>query len=183
MLDRWCVRCGRNGPTPYIRKNIGLLADPDISDKAIGILDVGCGNGRNSEFLRGLGFWNIMALDMHPTYKNAIRCGTEGIVLGQSELPVSSGVVDLIVATYVMMFLSRSERKQLLSELSRAAKIGCRMVVELYPAKDSETPSAEAVAKLQNELKKSLKLQWDVLKESKDRFIAVKCRPCSVKRV
>jgi len=42
MNDRWCVRCGRTDPTPYLRKYARLL----LGKAGNRVLDLGCGNGK-----------------------------------------------------------------------------------------------------------------------------------------
>lgn len=173
MNDRWCVRCGRNTETPYLRKNAKLLtADADHGGVAV---DIGCGNGRNSKFAVDLGY-TVYAFDMA---KGQTCCkdliAFDAIVLGKDALPLNDNCVNLILANYILMFLNKRELMRIMLEMHRISAAGCKMVIELYPAKDSYTPTVEACTTLLNDISKTFsKHGWDVKRKSKDRMILVK---------
>jgi len=160
LNDRWCVRCNRLGPTPYLKTHWKKLV-PEDKDSCI--VDIGCGNGRNATFLKGQGYKNVKAFDMANDY------GVK-LVLGAEPFPIPDKSADVILANYVFMFLDKKERSQAIREIKRVAKPGCTIMVELYPAKDSHAKSEAATAKLQKQLLKAL--GWDALRFSKNRFIA-----------
>ena len=164
MNDRWCVRCGKTDPTPYLRKNLELLKNGrDCSD--LSVVDIGCGNGRNTRFLLDNGFKNCRAFDMVDDFG-------EKMVLGHEMFPVEDNSVDLILANYILMFLDKDERDQVVGELKRISRKGCYFVLELYAAKDSYTKTKEESIKLQEELFDML--NWEKIRYSQERFIVVR---------
>jgi len=91
------------------------------------VLDIGCGNGRNSAFMKKKGY-QVTAVDM------AVDFGSH-IMLGRDPFP--KGKYDIILANYVLMFLDEEERKQVIGEIQDKSKEGTVLVVELYEAKDA----------------------------------------------
>ena len=49
LNDKYCVRCNRKDVCPYLRDNYDLVVR---GREKIKVLDIGCGNGRNSEFMK-----------------------------------------------------------------------------------------------------------------------------------
>ena len=167
LNDKYCVRCGRRMSTPYLRDNIDVLYSFDVcvgSKNKIQVVDVGCGNGRNSELMKQRGFDNILSLDMVNDYGKKI-------ILGQDKIPLKNNSADIVLCNYLMMFLNAKERLRLINEIKRIAKPFCKIVVELYPAKDSETITKEEMLNLQREIFNIL--GWSKIKYSQGRFIAV----------
>jgi len=166
MNNKWCVRCGRKTPTPYLRDNYKLLFNMNNqdSDGRASVMDIGCGNGRNSEFMKKNGHY-VYPFDMANDYG-------EKIALGKDKIPMIGKHIDIILCNYVMMFLSRTERKQVIKEIKRVAGGKCTIMVELYPAKDSNAKTKEEMIKLQKEIFDDLK--WDKLRYSQGKFIAQK---------
>jgi len=164
LNDRWCVRCGKTSPCPYIKKNVDLLI-PKGSEKP-SILDIGCGNGRNMNFLKEFAR-ECKGVDMSPSCPNSVST-----ILGHDLLPATRRGWNLILANYVFMFLNAKERKQLVSEIKRVASPNAIIVVELYAAKDSEATTEEEISKMQEQLFKQI--GWTKIKYSKARFIARK---------
>jgi hypothetical protein len=166
---KWCIRCGKEGPTPYLRKNWKLLTtDPyDEIYYHLPILDMGCGNGRNIKFLKEQGFENIVAFDM---------AGDVGhqFTLGNKSLPLFDESVEVFLSNYVLMFLNKREREQVISDIERTSTSTSTIMVELYAAKESETPDEESVLKLQTEIFERLNKNqtWKKIRWSKSRFIA-----------
>jgi len=158
LNDKYCVRCGRNTPCPYLRNNC------DILDKNKVVLDIGCGNGRNSEFAKEKGC-KVISLDMANDY--GIEC-----ILGHEKLPLKNKSIDIILCNYLMMFLNPVERMQLIREIDRVAKTSCVIMLELYPAKDSWAKNEKEMLALQSYIFRHL--GWDKIKYSKGCFIAVK---------
>ena len=169
LNDKYCVRCSRKGATPFLRDNVELLLK-DMYCPAI--LDIGCGNGRNTIFMRdNLAQNNVVAFDM---------CNDFGykIMLGKDKFPMFKRTAHIVLAQYCMMFLNKAERKQVIKEINRVAAIGARIMVELYPAKDSEAKTEKECTALQNEIFKQLNVwgaTWNELKWNKHRFIAERC--------
>ena len=122
LNGRWCVRCGKNDPTPYLKKNIKLFPENGR------VLDIGCGNGRNSKYMKSLGY-EVDSLDM---------AGDFGIetILGKDPFPVD-GEYDVILANYVLMFLDEDERWVVQREILKHSKPGTILMIEMYPAKDA----------------------------------------------
>jgi len=160
--DKYCVRCGRKDPCPYLRKNLGTLMP--INTKKPCVIDIGCGNGRNSKFMIKNNC-SVIPLDMVNDY--GIKT-----VLGKQNLPVKPNYADIILCNYLMMFLNKKERKMVIKEIKRVSKKGCKIMLELYPAKDSETKNEKEMLELQQEL--FTMLGWKKIKYSKGRFIAEK---------
>lgn len=159
LNERWCVRCHKEDPTPYLRDNIAKLG---LKNDTM-ILDLGCGNGRNTKFLNLMGYKNVHPIDMAGDF------GTK-LVLGVDLLPFKDKSIGAIMCNYVFMFLNQKERNCLLKEIKRVASAKCKIMIELYPAKDSETKDKEESIKLQEDLFK--KLGWKKIKYSQNRFIA-----------
>ena len=156
------VRCDVKAPSPYLRRNASLLERDLDKDSAL-VVDLGCGNGRNSGFMRRLGFRKVLSFD-----RRADHCMK--VELGRERLPVAPSSVDVILANYVMMFLDRDEVSYAIGEIKRIANLGCRLVVELHPAKSSHVRTKRAVSMLQKRIVD--KLGWSVTRESAGRFIA-----------
>jgi len=170
MNDKWCVRCNRKDPTPYLKKNVHLFVEDRCNEtcrfgdwQGLHVLDIGCGNGRNMDAMKRIGFRHIVGFDMAGDVGHAFT-------LGQKPLPIFENTVDIVLANYVFMFLSSDERKQLISDIQKAACPDCTIMVELYPAKDSEAPTESTMVKLQKEVFDQL--GWSKIRYSKGRFIA-----------
>lgn len=166
MNERWCVRCGRCSPSPYLKKNLPILLNESNCDKnktAI-IVDIGCGNGRNSEHVKKNGHIAI-PLDMANDYG-------EKIILGKQKFPIIGKHADIILCNYSLMFLDHKERKQVIAEIKRISGKGCTIMVELYPAKDSYAKTEDEMIKMQKEIFDSL--GWEKIRYSKGKFIARK---------
>ena len=165
LNDKYCVRCGRKSATPFLRKNVGVFAGKE--DELI--VDIGCGNGRNSEFMKENGFTDILPLDMVNDYGKKT-------VLGVDPLPTFNESASGILCNYLLMFLSDEEIEQLFNEINRIAAKGCVIMVELYAAKDSkQCPTAEALAFTKQTLIEDFEWNgWKIIKNNKERFIAVK---------
>ena len=161
LNDRWCVRCPKIDPSPYLAKNAKFLKG---KTKELAV-DVGCGNGRNSEFLKLKGFRKVKSVDMIPDY-----CCGEKAVLGTDPLPAEDKSVGVILCNYLMMFLNKKERKQLIREFKRVAAEDCIIILELYPALDSFAKTKEAMLEMQKDIFDSL--GWKKIRYSQARFIA-----------
>ena len=160
-MDTASVRCSSKVPTPYLRRHWRLLV-PHIGSRIPLALDLGCGNGRNTWFLRKQGF-AVVPLDkewgMHG------RC-----VLGADALPVRDAVADAVIANYLFMFLDRAECAHLCSEIRRVGRPGCRVMVELYPSLRSYTPTEPEMLRLQDALLQML-CPCSCLRHSRGRFV------------
>lgn len=147
MNDRWCVRCGRNKPTPYLHRNAHRLVYFLPVEHTV--LDLGCGNGRNTTFLRSLGV-NCVGVDM---------VGDFGIklTLGKEPLPaIYTGKISAFLLNYSVMFLDENEREFLYRDIARCASPRCMIFIELYPAKDSYCPTTESMHAIHTEIKEAL---------------------------
>lgn len=152
LNDRWCVRCGRTTPTPYLRKNTKHLPEKGR------VLDIGCGNGRNSVYLKELGY-EVDSVDM---------AGDFGIksVLGKDPLP--AGPYDIILANYVLMFLNTKERYKVMGEMLNRANAEGLLFIEMYPAKDAYAYNLGRIVRY------FTRRGCAVFRQSKDRCILVK---------
>ena len=112
-----------------------------------------------------LGF-PVISVDMCPSAGHVSKCR-----LGIDPLPVNDHTIDIVLANYVFMFLSPEERGQVFQELRRVKTGVCRIMVELYPAKDSYTPDEKSMSELQQELFDHSCSRLRIL-YSKGRFIA-----------
>jgi len=162
LNEKYCVRCGRKTVTPYLAKNYKYLIG---TDRTLTVVDLGCGNGRNSNFMRKQGH-QVFSFDMVADYRHGIA--TE---LGRKPLPIKVPA-NIILCNYVLMFLDEKERKQVIKDIKRIAAPNCKIVVQLYPAKDSYAKTKEEMIKMQQEIFDAL--GWEKIKYSQEGFIAEK---------
>lgn len=167
LNDKYCVRCGRKPPCPYLKnnydmliKNFSLTMRPPVK---LYILDVGCGNGRNSVFMKERGH-DVTSLDMVNDY--GTKC-----LLGKDKMPVKNKSIEIILCNYSLMFLNDKERSNVIKDIQRVARKNCIIILELYPAKDSYAKTEEEMIKMQKDIFD--KLGWKKIKYSKGRFIAM----------
>lgn len=141
MNDKWCVRCGKTTPTPFLEKNMFLFKG--VPKEGL-VVDIGCGNGRNSVYMKQQGFLSVLPCDMKPDYGCKMH-------LGHDKFKVHPGEACIILANYVLMFLNKKERLQVYKEMHRMSHHGTYIVVEYYPALDSFAKTKEDIIKLRDE--------------------------------
>jgi SAM-dependent methyltransferase len=149
LNDKWCVRCGRKEATPYLRKNTKLFPENGK------VLDIGCGNGRNSKYMAELGY-DVDSVDMVNDF--GIKC-----VLGEDPLPNKK--YDIILANYVLMFLDENTRFKVMREMNSRAKENSMLMMEMYPAKDAHTYNFDSMVDY------FLNEGWSKIRKLKDRCI------------
>jgi len=174
MNERWCVRCHKPDATPFLKKvydkHIASLVKSCPWSFKRTCVDLGCGNGRNTKFMREQGF-EVIPIDHAATNIE----GHRDIVLGESELPVFSKSVSIILANYVMMFLKPKQQSQVLREIDRIADKGCWLVLEYYPAKDSWCHDAQSALEMQKRHTAwFVGKDWQVVKDLKHRLLLMK---------
>jgi SAM-dependent methyltransferase len=146
-------RCGGiTTPTPYVKKHVPLL---DVPKTGL-VIDLGCGNLRNSIYVKSLGFQKVMPMDRAGDFGLEIDLGTE-------KLPLKNETVDLVLCNYLLCFMSPKERKHMCQEINRVATNGCHLVIELYPAKNGYKYSAKTI--------RDYFTGWQTIHSIKDRFI------------
>ncbi len=113
--------------TPYLRKKYDYFKSCDT------IVDIGSGNGRNTSFLRTHAH-EVVPLDIEACTAvcDAVICD-----VGSDRFPIADSWADGILANYVFMFLSKSERRHVISEIQRITTVGSVLMYELHPAKTS----------------------------------------------
>lgn len=152
VKGRPCVRCKSTFPTPYLREVLKLL--PRKGDA----LDIGCGNGRNSEFLKAFGF-NVDSIDLVGDYGEEWLIGVE---------PLPDKDYDVFLANYVLMFLTNDECRKVLREINDRARVNAVLVIEMYKSKVAYTYIFDNILEV-IETK-----GWVRLKKSKDRCVLKK---------
>jgi SAM-dependent methyltransferase len=158
--NKWVVRCGRTTPSPYIKDNLWILIPKGCDKKTI--LDIGCGNGRNMNYLKKYAS-KYVGLDIFPSCQNA-----QQFEIGNDRLPDIYMGWDLILVNYVFMFLNAVERKMLIEDIKKTSSSICKIVVELYPAKDSHIKNDKEMVKMQERIFKQL--NWSTIKYTKGRL-------------
>ena len=177
MNERWCVRCGRTGMTPFLRSSLPkltkLMADAGTAKAEAYVIDIGCGNGRNLAGLEADGFdrKHMHGYDMCPSARD-VR-----LMLGRDSFPAADRSTDLILANYVLMFLNDLELMQVFNEINRVAKPGALLVIELYPAKDSRIKNDAEMVAFQGAVRSRLErqlppdLRWDRVRWNKGKCV------------
>lgn len=147
------IRCGGHRATPYLRKYLPTLLE-EYKYKLL--IDLGCGNLRNSGFAQKLGYVDVLSFD---------KAGDYGIPvdLGNERIPVRARKTSVILCNYLICFLNARERKHLFSEINRIAFKGCYLFMEMYPAKQG-TPCDTDKIRISFD-------GWETIHSSKDRFI------------
>ncbi len=171
MEKRKSVRLNSKSPSPYLKDQIKTLLGPEVvkGKKVPGdltVADLGCGAGRNSIYMMDQGC-RVVSFDMKDDY--GVEC-----LLGVDKIPLADKSCDIILINYLLMFLSFTEIEQLMGEVNRIAKPGCRLMVEMYAAKTSKMPDDKSI-EVGMSFVESLMGNWQMIEDKDDcRFIAVK---------
>jgi len=97
---------------------------------------------------------------------------TENFMLGRDQFPVPHLKVNLFLANYSLMFLSFPEILQVVQEIVRTADERALLVIEMYPAKDSETRTdGDILIRLKAILNRMQVDGWDLVYTAKNRMI------------
>ena len=173
MNDRWCVRCGRCEPTPFLKKHVAVLLDGHgvvLHRGSLQGLDIGCSNGRNMNYLRKFGV-SMVGLDM------AMPNRTAPFMLGRDEFPIAlTTACDIILMNYVLMFLDKAERKQVYHEISMVASFTAKVMLEFYPAKDSHMKTEDRCVRGLKEALTCLKQYGFSIMDVKNKLRAIVAR-------
>ena len=159
------VRCNTSSPSPFLVKNAKLLAP--IGPNMV-CVDIGCGNGRNSIWAAKQGYVTL-GIDRH----GGQTPGNYLIIRGdiRDEIPINDNAVDLVLVDFVLMFLTHAERLDLLEQVDRLTARGGFVVIELYAAKESYSPTLQAVADLASDILTYMPGSYEAVKAIKNSII------------
>jgi hypothetical protein len=115
------IRCPNERETPYVRKILPTIVAP----KSGLVVDLGCGNLRNTKYIKTLGYTNVLSYD---------KVGDLGIKLdlGKEKIPIRSNKANIILCNYLFCFLNNKERQHLTKEIKRIAKKRCFLLMEMH---------------------------------------------------
>lgn len=121
-------------------------------DKSWNILEVGCGEGKNSLYLAGLGYENVNAFDLS---ENAINKLLR--IAGNRKLAINAWVqdlckfsfekqYDLIISFGTLHFVEKKNWKKFLHEAKKCTNIGGIHIIQIFTNKVPASPDIEQFA-------------------------------------
>ncbi len=118
-------------PSPFAR-----AVSKQLSPRTV-LLEVGCGNGRDSAFFAELGH-QVTAVDASPTAIELCRetLTDASITFEVGTASVVDGSFDAVYSRFALHAMPLAEEKELLSVASRVLKVGGRFYVECRSVKD-----------------------------------------------
>lgn len=132
-------------------------------------IDIGCGNGRQSRFLKQIGF-EVLSLDRKPDYGHKIE-------LEKQQLPVLSGSVNVAVLSYVLMFLNPKAALRVVRQTLKSLRPEySAMIVELQDVKSGCIHGKELVDLLNTIEEMSEKYQFQTITRRKSHLLVAKGR-------
>ncbi len=123
------------------------------------VLDIGCGNGRNSRYMMELGY-KVDSIDM-ANDEFGVKC-----VLGHDPLPKKK--YDILLANYILMFLDEKTRLYVMDDMNSIAKKNSILMMEMYPAKDAHNYDFDSMVNY------FLNKGWNKVRKSKDKCVLEK---------
>lgn len=142
------IRAGCKKPSPFLKSQQQLLAEMVVNLTKAGripkAVDIGCGNGRNSDYVKGLGF-ETLSFDRRPDYGYPIDLETQ-------DLPVFTSTVNLVLVQYVLMFIHPEKLPRVLDKIFSICDTPAYILVEVFNAKDSHFSSLKVLEFLMNHL-------------------------------
>ena len=119
------------------------------------VLDIGCGNGRNSKHMIDLGY-KVDSIDMVGDF--GIKCE-----LGKDPLPNKK--YDIVLANYILMFLDRNTRYKVMKEINERTNKDSILMIEMYPAKDAYSYNFDSIVYY------FIHKGWTKVRKSKERCV------------
>ena len=145
------IRCNIDVPTPYLRKWLPKLKLPKDSR----IVDLGCGNGRNSKYIMECGFHDVKAFDLRGDFGTAVNL--------LNGIPLHNKSADFVLCNYILCFMNNKERSFMAKEIERIAAWNCRLMVELYDGKNAKPYTTQKII--------DFFPYWSAIHNVKNRFI------------
>lgn len=142
-------------PDPRVKKRLELFVRQKKDMVELSALDLGCGGGRHTELLVGLGFkTSIVDLNWRMLRSTVSRVGRSKLASVKwasiTRLPHKDGVFDVIVTTGVLHQAKNFQEYQIaISELSRTLKSGgviCLNIFTSFELDKSYTKLSDAFA-------------------------------------
>jgi hypothetical protein len=159
---------GHDQATPYLREWAPKMLAAGM-DRDVHLVDLACGNMRNTKFLWSLGIASEehggLALDMQPD-----AYGSDFWEASQM-IPARNEQAGLILCQYLLMFLDDERLHHVLCEIGRIAASGCVLVVELQNVKQGRKLLAAPIFGALCRLSPG-DIDWECIHMSKMRFIA-----------
>ncbi len=123
-----------------------------LFNKGWNVLDVGCGDGKNSFYLAKQGFESIDAFDISETAIEKIKrlCNSSNCKINASVTSVDEfefqKKYDLILSFGVFHFIAKEDWKAFIKEAQNNTNIGGIHIIQMFNDNISPTPDIEAYA-------------------------------------
>ena len=148
-----------------------ILEYEPLFDKAWNILDIGCGDGKNSLYLSSRGFQNIDAFDLSENaiarlYRNAKQRGIEINAWVQDLRKFRfQKQYDLVISFGTLHFVEKEDWKSLLNEAKESTGIGGIHIIQIFTNTLPASPDIEAYAigLADDEEVKLIYNDWDII--------------------
>lgn len=151
--------------------NKTILEFEHMFDKQWSILDVGCGDGKNSIYLAKQGFEKIDAFDISETAINKINrlCRKQDLIINTQNTTVQEfefqRPYDLILSFGVFHFVAKDEWKAFIERAKANTNIGGVHIIQMFT--DSIAPTFDiapyAIGMAKDEEIKELYADWEIL--------------------
>lgn len=163
------VRHSSQNPTPYLKKADTFLIDMVGKCVSHGVtpnaVDIGCGTGRNSNYLKELSF-TVYSFDRKPDYGTQLELG--------NRLPITSGTIHVVLLQFVLMFLKRDIIKRVVKQAFEICADRAMIVIELATVKSSLYNETQLVGILEDIEKRAIQLGFTVHSIQKLKMIAIR---------
>jgi ubiquinone/menaquinone biosynthesis C-methylase UbiE len=120
------VRCNTHKPSPYlVAKLPEMIVELGKYGGELRVVDIGGGNGRNTEYLRSYGIPWCTLVDKE---------GDMGVchnLTGKRRLPFKKEYADIVLLNYVMMFIPKRHHVRILQDIVRIIKPDGFLMVEM----------------------------------------------------